>query len=170
MWAFGWPWDSDLWSLRCGLAVDMEESGAERYSGNTMAAREPWWLWSWKSKTSPASPETAASAIQGPNCKRFRNMEIVAMSWVHTSDMSYRLGLVQDFESNRAKLFTVTQIRSEGKGKTVTTMMELEDSDSELSRQYRNDRKRRWEKKKESQFSVRVNQEENVHLLLEIFI
>lgn len=50
--ALGWRLDSDPWSWRRGSSSDVDELGAERYNGRTIAGREPWWRF-WRIAASP---------------------------------------------------------------------------------------------------------------------
>lgn len=67
--ALGWRLDSDPWSWRLGSRADVDELGAERYKGRTMAGREAWW----RLRRSAASLGSAAATTVEMRC-RIRDM------------------------------------------------------------------------------------------------
>ena len=69
--ALGWRWDSDPWSWRRGSSAEVEELGAERYRGRTMAVRDP----RWRLRRSAVSPPPPAE--QGARCRIKETVEMM---------------------------------------------------------------------------------------------
>lgn len=107
--ALGWRLDSDPWSWRRGSSADVDELGAERYRGRTMAGRVPWWRFP-RSAVSPAM-------AHGTSCARCRISERVGMRWVwvNARAMSCRLGLVERFWIQVMRPCERSEMRENGK-------------------------------------------------------
>jgi hypothetical protein len=85
--ALGWRLDSDPWSWRRGSSADVDELGAVRNRGRTMAGREPWWRLG-RNTVSPAIGGGARNAMWSIR---------IRMRWVNDRAMSWWLGIVERF-------------------------------------------------------------------------